>query len=134
MKLLLDTHILLWALQDSPELPAQARLLIADEANAVFYSVASLWEVQIKHAAHPDLMQVDAGRLSELCKQGGYEPLSISEKAVLLLDALCCESGSPAHKDPFGRIMICQAKAAGMVFLTHDALLRAYGESCILYI
>ena len=60
MRVLLDTHILLWALADDPCLPAVARTIIADESNAVFYSTASAWEVSIKHGLHPDRMKASA--------------------------------------------------------------------------
>ena len=58
MKLLLDTHILLWALADDPHLPAKARKLIENPDNEVFYSIISPWEVEIKRMAHPKEMSI----------------------------------------------------------------------------
>ena len=132
MRLLLDTHVLLWALQDSDQLSQKARELILDARNQPFYSVAALWEVQIKHASHPDRMLVDAESLGEYCEQAGFEPLPITQRHVMMLDSLSRPEDAPAHHDPFDRIMICQAKADGLVLLTHDSLLPDYGEPCVL--
>lgn len=132
MKLLLDTHLLLWALLDSPQLPLQARTLILDQANSIHYSVASLWEVQIKHDAHPDRMLVGAQALARYCRQAGFLPLPIAERHIVALGSLSRVAGAPPHKDPFDRIMICQAKVDGLVLLTHDGLLAGYGEPCVL--
>ena len=60
MKILLDTHILLWAVSNDVRLPAKARKLIENEENEIYYSLVSLWEVEIKHLAHPDAMTVSA--------------------------------------------------------------------------
>lgn len=132
MKLLLDTHILLWALADDPKLPLTARRLIADESNTVVYSSASLWEVSIKHALHPDRMPASAATLLEFCEAAGYESLPIANRHVLALETLVRDPAAPPHNDPFDRIMLAQAKADGLVFLTHDSLIPAYGEECVL--
>ena len=132
MKLLLDTHLLLWALQDAPQLSRRARMLISDPGNEILYSAASLWEVQIKHDAHPDRVIVDARGLARYCGLAGYRSLPIAERHVLQLPTLVRAEGAAPHKDPFDRIMICQAKADGLVLLTHDSLLGGYGEPCVL--
>lgn len=132
MRALLDTHILLWALTDDVRLSPAARSIIADGSNAIFYSVASLWEVSIKHAAHPDRMMMDASQLSHFCRDAGFDPLSISERHVLTLDTLSRPAEAPPHNDPFDRIMLAQAKADNLIFLTHDSLIPHYNEPCIL--
>ena len=75
MKLLLDTHILLWALEDSPRLPERARSLIAAPSNQVYVSPIALWEIELKHAAHPDRMPCGARQISTFCQQAGYATL-----------------------------------------------------------
>ncbi len=69
MRILLDTHILLWALSNDAKLPEKARELIEDEGNEIYYSMISLWEVEIKHLAHPDMMPVSAEEISGYCRQ-----------------------------------------------------------------
>ena len=108
MKVLLDTHILLWALSNDRRLPERAKRLIEDAENDIFYSIASLWEIEIKHLAHPDAM-------------------SVSSKEILKRD-----EGVPPHKAPFDRMLICQALAENMMFVTHDALIPGYNVPGIL--
>ena len=68
MNLLLDTPILIWALNDDPRLPEKARELILDANNAIYYSSVSIWEVSIKHALHPDNVEFTGKDLSQFCR------------------------------------------------------------------
>ena len=124
MNVLLDTHLALWALVDDPRLTKQTRALIGAAENRVFASVASMWEITIKRAIHPDRMPISGVEFLHFCEQAGYENLPIRERHVIALESL------PAiHSDPFDRILIAQAKAEAMLFLTHDELLGDYGDS-----
>ena len=134
MRLLLDTHILIWALLDDPRLPQLARRLIEDEANEVFYSSVAMWEVAIRHAKRPDKLAISAPDLAEYAAESGFYDMPLQEKHVFGLDALSRPEDAPPHSDPFDRIMICQAKAEGMLFITHDPLLPHYGEPCVLVV
>ena len=82
MNILLDTHILLWALSNDVRLPEKARKLIEDENNEIYYSIISLWEVEIKHLTHPDAMPVSAKKLTEYCVQSGFQKISIEERHI----------------------------------------------------
>ena len=132
MKLLLDTHILLWTLADDPRLPSAARELIENAANAVWYSTASLWEVSIKHAAHPDRMLAAGSEIARFSEEAGFDELPICSRHVAALETLRREPSAPSHNDPFDRIMLAQAKSDGLLFVTHDGLIPAYGEPCVL--
>ena len=132
MRLLLDTHIALWALSDDPRLPGRARLLIQNEGNGVAVSAASVWEVAIKHAAHPDKMLVGGAEFMALCVEAGFTELPVAGRHVAALESLSRPAGAPAHNDPFDRIMLAQAKADGLLFITRDALIVGYGEDCVL--
>ena len=132
MKLLLDTHVLLWALADDPRLPSQARTLITNPHNQPFFSVVSLWEIAIKHQAHPDKLFIDAEQVFNWCQQADFGCLQIAERHVLALSTLRYEEGRPPHNDPFDRIMLCQAKVDGLVLVTRDSLLPNYLEGCVL--
>ena len=134
MRILLDTCILLWALSDDPRLPRTARRLIEDSENDVRYSVVSAWEVQIKHQLHPDRLTVDADELAEYCTDAGYVSLSVRLPHVFALVSLAREEGAPPHKDPFDRMLVCQASSEGMVLLTHDARLGEYTDPCVLVV
>ncbi|MBR6922991.1 MAG: type II toxin-antitoxin system VapC family toxin [Oscillospiraceae bacterium] len=132
MRILLDTHIILWAMNGNNELSGIARDLISDPSNDVFYSIASVWEVTIKHIAHPDKMLITGAQFSENCKKMGFAKLSIREEHILLLDQLRRSENSKPHNDPFDRLLICQAKAEGLRFMTHDSLIPDYNEECVL--
>lgn len=132
MRALLDTHILLWALADDPALPQVARRIIEDPTNGILYSAASSWEVAIKHALHPDRMKIGAAALIEYCAKAGFEPLPVGDRHVVALETLHRPQDAPAHHDPFDRIMIAQAKADELTFVTHDSLIPGYGEPCVL--
>ena len=83
MKLLLDTHILLWTLTNDPKLSAKARKFLENEENEIYFSIISLWEVELKHLAHPDQMTLTAVELIDYCQQSGFQLLSIHESHIL---------------------------------------------------
>lgn len=134
MNILLDTHLLLWALIDDPRLPVQAKNIILDEESTIFYSMASVWAVAIKHIKKPDQMLLNDEEFVKGCKMAGFSPLSIKEQHIAMLKTLKRKQGKdvPAHHDPFDRLLICQAKAEEMEFLTHDSLIAYYNESFII--
>ena len=127
MNILLDTHILLWALSDDPMLPPKAKELIEDSKNGIFYSVISLWETELKHIAHPDNLRVSAKDIEEYCKISGFSLLQLKQNSIYLLSSLNRPESEPSHKDPFDKILICQSIAENMTFVTHDKLLSGYG-------
>lgn len=132
MKVLLDTHVLLWAITGSEKLSEQAKKIILSRENDVFYSTASVWEVSIKHSIHPENMPVSGVKFAQYCQTAGYEMLSIRDEHVYALETLTRKENAPKHNDPFDRIMIAQAKAEEMCFLTHDSLIPFYNEECIM--
>ena len=132
MKILLDTHILLWAIAGDSQLSQEAIKLITDEENELYYSTASVWEVQIKHMAKPDKMKIGGAFLSEKAKELGCRMLPIYDKHVELLETLHRPESAKEHHDPFDRIMLAQAKSEGLFFLTHDNLIKDYNESCVI--
>lgn len=131
MKILLDTHILLWALADDPRLPAKARKMIENTDNGVFYSIISPWEVEIKRMAHPKEMSIGAQALVQFCIESGFQRVPVREEHIYLLRTLHRAENAPPHHDPFDRIMVCQCIADDLVFLTHDSLIAGYDEPCI---
>jgi PIN domain nuclease of toxin-antitoxin system len=121
MKLLLDTHLLLWAAAGAERLPAAARALMEVPENELIFSVASLWEIAIKSALNRPDFQVDARVLRRGLIDNGYSELPILSAHVLAIAAL-----PPIHKDPFDRLLVAQASAEGIHLLTHDATLAQY--------
>lgn len=132
MNLLLDSHILIWALAEDERLPEKARQLILDPNNVIYYSTASIWEISIKHATHPDEIHFSGKELSSYCQEAGFLELEIRDRHIYALETLTRPKDAPQHKDPFGRILIAQAKAENMSFLTHDTRIPDYNEKCII--
>jgi PIN domain nuclease of toxin-antitoxin system len=121
MKLLLDTHVLLWAAGEPDNLSDEALRLIEAPDNELFFSAASLWEVAIKSSLGRSDFAADARILRRGLLDNGYSELPVvSEHAVAIV-------GLPViHKDPFDRILIAQAMIEGITLLTADAVVAQY--------
>ena len=132
MNLLLDTHVLIWALNEDQRLSEKARELILDPDNAIYYSSVSIWEVAIKHAIHPENVTFTGNELSQYCQEAGFLSVEIRDSHVFALETISRPDDAPPHHDPFDRMLIAQAKAENMSFLTHDSLLPYYNEKCII--
>lgn len=121
MKLLLDTHLLLWAAGTPDRLPDGARTLLENPQNALLFSPASLWEVAIKRSLGRADFQVDARLLRRGLLDNGYLELPITSEHTVFIDSL-----PPLHKDPFDRLLIAQATVEGISLLTVDAMVGSY--------
>lgn len=132
MNVLIDTHIAIWAVINDPKLPERAKDIILDEKNEIFYSTASIWEITIKHMLHPDRIRINGSLLEKGCEDSGYSVVPVLNKHVAALETLRRPLDAPQHNDPFDRIMVAQAKAENLMFLTHDSLIPYYGEPFII--
>ncbi len=132
MKVLADTHIILWALTGNEKLSKEATKILTDPANDLYCSVASIWEVTIKHMARPDKILMNGSTLAQEAQQAGFLLLPIENAHVAALETLSRPDGVPSHNDPFDRMLIAQAKAENMAFITHDSLIPQYNEACVI--
>jgi PIN domain nuclease of toxin-antitoxin system len=121
MKLLLDTHLLLWAAGEPKRLSKQARTLIDNPDNELLFSAASLWEVAIKRGLGREDFKVDARLLRRGLLDNGYSELPIISDHVVATESL-----PPIHKDPFDRVLVAQATVEGITLLTIDSLVAQY--------
>ena len=121
MKLLLDTHLLLWAAGKPDRLSVRARSLIEDPDNDLMFSAASLWEVTIKAGLGRADFQIDPHLLRRGLIENGYEELPVTGQHALAVGQL-----PDVHRDPFDRILVAQATVEGLLLLTHDPLVQAY--------
>ncbi len=124
MKLLLDTHLLLWAAGQPEKLSAIASSLISDPENALLFSAASLWEITIKAGLNRDDFRVDPRVLRRGLLDNGYIELPITSEHAVTTDQLPL-----IHKDPFDRILIAQSIIEGITLLTTDKLVAQYHGS-----
>ncbi|RWN49276.1 MAG: type II toxin-antitoxin system VapC family toxin [Mesorhizobium sp.] len=121
MKLLLDTHLLLWAAGEPDRLTPAALAEIEDPENELLFSPASLWEIAIKRGLGRNDFEVDPRLLRRGLFDNGYHDLPITSEHALAIDGL------PAiHKDPFDRILVAQATIEGITLLTMDDLVARY--------
>ena len=122
MKILLDTHVILWALEDSMRLPLYIRDVIQDESNEIYVSSVSLWEIAIKHKKQPDKMLYSAEQIKDYCQRAGYIFLSISLDSIITYE----HYDFSAHLDPFDQMLVAQSACNNMRLLTHDKQLTIY--------
>jgi PIN domain nuclease of toxin-antitoxin system len=120
MRLLLDTHALLWLMEDSPRLSKAGRSAIAD-ASEVYVSTASIWEVAIKWRLRK--MEEDPGIVVEKLEAAGIKELPVANRHAVATAKLPL-----LHRDPFDRLLVAQAISENMRLLTADARLAAYSE------
>ena len=130
MRLLLDTHIALWAVSGDKRLTKTASAQILDPANDVFVSAASIWEISIKHSvarAKGRNVIVPGRKAMELFEKSGFNLLPISAQHAATVDDL-----PMLHGDPFDRMIVAQALAEPMRLMTHDATVKGYSDTIIL--
>lgn len=121
MKLLLDTHVLLWAAGSPEQLSSDARVMLEDADNALLFSAASLWEIAIKRGLGRADFQVDVRVLRRGLLDNGYMELPITSEHTVFIESL-----PPIHKDPFDRILVAQATVEGITLLTADEMVAQY--------
>ena len=127
MRLLLDTHVAIWAVTDSIRLPLDTQELISDGASDVYVSMCSLWEMAIKSAlGRRQLGPLHVSDALKLFEQAGFDLLDIKADHILGVANL-----PPVHGDPFDRLLVAQALYEPLRLVTHDKTLRAYSDTVI---
>ncbi|MBA3915548.1 MAG: type II toxin-antitoxin system VapC family toxin [Acidobacteriales bacterium] len=121
MKLLLDTHLLLWAAAEPSRLSSGARDRVNNPENELLFSAASLWEVAIKRGLKRADFTVDVRVLRRRLLDNGYRELPILSDHVVAIESL-----PTIHKDPFDRLMVAQALVEGVTLITSDARIAQY--------
>ena len=121
MRLLLDTHLLLWAARPSPQLSSRARRLINDPDNELVVSAASLWEIAIKSALRRPNFRLDAPLFRRNLLNNGYDEMAVTGEHAVAVANL-----PPLHRDPFDRILVAQSIVEGITLLTSDPRVAQY--------
>ena len=136
MRILLDTHVLLWALKgvnsNGEEFPAEVKDILLNSQNEIFYSSINIFEIEIKRIVRPQDMLPSGEELIGFCNEAGFIPLSLRSEHILKMKSLQKSDEVKDHKDPYDWLLIAQAKSENMKFLTHDSKLRKYMENCII--
>jgi PIN domain nuclease of toxin-antitoxin system len=126
MRLLLDTHVLIWWLHDNPKLGSRPRALIADAATNVFFSAASCWEASIKFSTGK--MELGGVELWRMAVDQGLAAINLDPGHFAALEQLPLRTG---HGDPFDRLLLAQAKAGDFFLMTADRQMTGYGIRCV---
>lgn len=130
MRLLLDTHIAIWAVEDNPRLSKTARTLIQDPAASISVGVVSLWEIAIKHALGArgaQAMPMSASEARRFFVEAGFDVVPVQATHVLTLERL-----ARFHDDPFDRLIVATALSEPFRLVTHDNRLAAYADSILI--
>jgi PIN domain nuclease of toxin-antitoxin system len=126
LNLLLDTHVALWAITDSPKLPKKARELIESPKTAVWISTASVWEIAIKHALGRGDMPVSSLDAVRYFRESGYRLLPVEAEHAMAVEELPVH-----HQDPFDRILVGQALVEPMRLMTNEPIVARYSDTII---
>ena len=126
MRILFDTHTLIWFLSDSPHLTPQARGLLSREGVEIFFSPISIEEIAIKHSLKPEVMPCELSEVIADALASGLREIPFDAQAAVAVGALPW-----IHRDPFDRMLIAQAQTASMKLLSHDANVLRYGDVAI---
>ena len=121
MRLLLDTQLLLWAAASSARLPREARELLEDDGNELYYSAASIWEIAIKSSLRRKDFRIDIAQLLATLPE-----MDLVELPVTAVHAAGVTRLPPIHRDPFDRLLIAQSIVEPLTLLTNDTLLERY--------
>ena len=122
MKLLIDTHLLIWAAFGLPHLPKRASAAMKAADSRLLFRAASLWEIAIKQSLGRPDFDVDVAALRDGLLANDYEELAVSSAHAVVVAAL-----PPHHRDPFDRMLVAQAQVGQAFLLTTDKQLTAYG-------
>jgi PIN domain nuclease of toxin-antitoxin system len=123
MRLLLDTHVLLWALGEPKRLGKKARAEVEDTGNEVLFSAASIWEIAIKSALKQSDFRVTPNEILSAALQSGFTELPVHSSAAAHVARL-----PRHHQDPFDRLLIAQAMTEPVMLYTADTQLETYSE------
>lgn len=126
MNLLLDTHVALWAITDSPKLPKKAREMIESPKSSVWISAATVWEIAIKHSLGCGDMPVSSQDALRYFHESGYRFLAVEPEHATAVEDLPVH-----HADPFDRLLVAQALVEPMRLITHDPMVARYSDTII---
>jgi PIN domain nuclease of toxin-antitoxin system len=126
LNILLDTHVALWAIADSPKLPKRAREVIESPKTSVWISAATVWEIAIKHSLGRGDMPVSSQDALRYFRESGYRLLPVEPEHAAAIEDLAAH-----HADPFDRILVAQALTEPMRLVTHDPVVARYSDTII---
>lgn len=126
MNYLIDTHILIWYFKGDEKLSAKNRSILEDSQNEIYYSPLSIYEIDLKHSKRPKDMPVAGAEIVNYSNEMGFKILPLKVEHALEVKNLKRRENTPPHNDPFDNLMLAQAVAENMLFMTHDSRIAEY--------
>ena len=118
------------------KLPEKAKAIFLDGSSEIYYSFINVWEVALKRSLHPENIPYTAEQFDLLCRASGYIPLATAIRHAIIMESLVYDrqAAPQEHSDPFDQLLLAQAKAENMLFITHDHLIPYYHETCTIIV
>ena len=132
MNILLDTHLAIWAINDDSMLTEKARGILLDANNDLFYSAATVIEIDWKIRSKKNNLDFTVDEFIEKCQKSQFTPSSLKGKHIAASTHLVWNGEGPEHKDPFDRMLLAQAMEENMMFLTHDRKIAMFKQDCVI--
>lgn len=134
MNILLDTQITVWAFTNDKRLSAKAREIILSPQNILFFSSASVIEVDWKTKSKNNNLEFNTAEYLDICYNAGYIQFPMMGKHVAASNNLVWNGDGPEHKDPFDRMLLAQAMAENLMFMTHDVEISKFKQDCVILV
>ncbi len=132
MNILLDTHIAIWAITDDKRLTKKARDFFMDPGNNLYYSSASVFEVDIKTKSRKNNLDFTTEEFVEMCHEAGYIPSPLKEEHLTAANKLEWQGEGEEHRELFDRILLAQAIVENMRFMTSDGKIPHFKQNCVI--
>ena len=132
MNILMDTHVIVWALTDDKRLTQKAREILCSSDNTLYYSAVSVAEIDMKSKSKSNNLSFSVDVFMDLCHEAGYVPLPLKEDYIRKSNQLIWEGDEDVHKDPFDRVLLAQAMCEDMFFMTHDSKIPKFKQDCVI--
>ena len=134
MNILLDTHIVIWAIANHKFLSDDARAIILNSENRLYYSAASVIEVDWKTKSKSNNLDYTVEQFLQKCRESKYIAAPLKEEYIVAANHLIWDGDGPEHKDPFDRMLLAQAMTEGMKFMTHDEKMAKFQQDCVVLV
>ena len=134
MNILMDTHIALWGMTDDKRLCKKARDILLDPGNNLYYSAASVFEVDMKTKSRKYNLEFTTDDFIRECREAGYIHLPLTDEHISEANKLIWEGKGEEHREPFDRILLAQALTEGMHLITHDEKIPQFNQHCVIFV
>ena len=134
MNILLDTHIVIWAIANHKFLTEKARTIILNPENTLYYSAASVIEVDWKTKSKNNNLDLTVDQFLQKCRKSRYIAAPLKEEYIVAANHLIWDGEGPEHKDPFDRMLLAQAMTEDMKFMTHDEKIAKFRQNCVILV